>query len=186
MQIIKYKITTPEEDDFLLEIEIPCEKTFLDLNNAILQIVGYDTKMNYTFFLSDEKWDYRDEIIFECWDEKTQSELLLMKDTLLTHFDPIKGQRYLYVFDDINQRGFFIEIGRVRNLRKSEKEEDFVKYSLKGKIPKQLELDQNIEQIDENEMLEEFDDLLEDDLFEDINLAEDEYGAYSDSYDDDF
>lgn len=177
--IIKYKITTSENDDFLLEIELPKDKTFMDFHYAIVQACDYDPQMPGTFFLSDQMWDYHNEIIIERFDEESQANLLLMEETNLEHFNPFKGQRYLYVFDDIMQRGFFIEISNIRPLKQTEKLTDFPKFKLKEKPPKQFEIDSDFDKV-ENEDVNNFEE-----NFDDIdNLDDLDYEDYSDSYDD--
>lgn len=132
--ILKYKIFTPEEDDFLLEIEIDENSTFLDLHYAITKACNYNQKEITSFYLSDDGWDFGVEILRTRFDNELQPETLIMEETKLNHFSPVVGQRYLFVFDEILQRGFFIEISNIKNPKKSE---SYPKIIVSGKAPAQ-------------------------------------------------
>lgn len=177
--VIKFKIFTPEEDDFLLEIEIDENSTFFDLHSAIIKACSYNQKEITSFYLSDKNWDYGTEILCTRFDEESQAESLIMEEIKLNHFSPEVGQRYLFVFDEIMQRGFFIEIV---NIKKENKKNKLPKILISGKTPAQYE---NIEiesingkksnKINDDFDFDNFDDL---DEFDNDYNDFDEYNEY--------
>ncbi|MDR2836115.1 MAG: hypothetical protein LBV69_07990 [Bacteroidales bacterium] len=179
--IIKYRLTTPENDDFYLDIEMFDENTFLDFHFAIIEACKFDNQVITTFYLSDENWDFQDEIIFTRFDEVLKAEMPLMEETRLSFFNPVKGQRYLYVFDEIHQRGFFIEIISVRDLKKTETKDNFPKFNIKGIPPQQFDLE-----FEEDELRNDFENDFDDDDFEEDLFGDDFGGDFSNNYSDDY
>lgn len=178
--ILKYKIFTPEEDDFLLEIEIDEESTFLDLHNAITKACKYNQKEITSFYLSDDSWDYGVEILRTRFDDELQTETLIMEETKLNHFSPEVGQRYLFVFDEILQRGFFIEISSVKNPKKTDK---YPKVTITGKVPSQYEKieDNDFSHNSRAKKNDDFDMAFDDlDKFDEFDNEFDEFADYND------
>ena len=167
--IIKYRIISGENDEFVRDIEIYSENTFLDLHMAIQSSCNYDPSLITTFFLSNESWDKVQEIILEKIDEESQAGLMLMEDTMLDTFYPEIGQRYIYIFDFFSVRSFFIEIVNTREKTREDMKLEFPICTLsKGKAPEQIYVDD----INEDEYLDEF-DIFEEEMgdydFEDID-----------------
>ena len=54
--VYRFLILSDEADDFKREIQIDSEATFLDLQNAILDSVGYTKDQMTSFFICDDDW----------------------------------------------------------------------------------------------------------------------------------
>ena len=54
--LFRFLILSDEADDFKREIKIDSESTFLDLQNAILDSVGYTKDQMTSFFICDDDW----------------------------------------------------------------------------------------------------------------------------------
>jgi hypothetical protein len=164
--IIKYRLISGENDDFVRDIEIHDDSTFIDLHLAIQSACDYDSSLLSTFYLSDKDWNKLDEIVLDRIDIESQADALLMEETLLDHFNPQPGQRYIYIFDFFSVRAFFIEIV---NLRKSGKDDVHLEFPIctlsHGKAPKQIFIDD----IDDND-LDDFDKFEEDIDDDDISF----------------
>ena len=52
--LFRFLILSDEADDFKREIKIDSESTFLDLQNAILDSVGYTKDQMTSFFICDD------------------------------------------------------------------------------------------------------------------------------------
>jgi hypothetical protein len=60
--VYKFRILSDEVDDFVREIAIDADATFLDLNNAILESTGYSASEMTSFFLCNDDWEKETEI----------------------------------------------------------------------------------------------------------------------------
>lgn len=164
--IIKYRLISGENDDFVRDIEIYDDSTFMELHLAIQAACDYDSNLLSTFYLSDKEWNKLDEIALERIDVESQADVLLMEETPLDHFNPLPGQRYIYIFDFFSVRAFFIE---VVNIRKSSKDDVHLEFPIctlsHGKAPKQIFIDD----IDDND-LDDFDKFEEDIDDDDISF----------------
>ena len=60
--LFRFLILSDEADDFKREIKIDSESTFLDLQNAILDSVGYTKDQMTSFFICDDDWSKKTEI----------------------------------------------------------------------------------------------------------------------------
>lgn len=170
--IIKYRIISGENDDFVRDIEIFSDNTFHDLHLAIQSSCDYDPSLLATFYLSNKAWDKLDEIVQELIDAETQEDVKLMKETTLEYFEPIIGQRYIYIFDFFSVRTFFIEIVNIRKKTKDDENLEFPICTLHhGKAPRQVFIDDiNEDELGISDDMNGFDDDDLDDLgFENID-----------------
>jgi hypothetical protein len=167
--IIKYRIVSGENDEFVRDIEIYSDNTFYDLHLAIQAACDYDPSLITTFFLSNDLWDKVQEIILEKIDEESQSNLFLMKETKLNSFLPEVGQRYIYIFDFFSVRSFFIEIVNIREKTREDLKLEFPICTLsKSQAPSQVFVDDISDTDFMDEINDEFDDF-EFDEFENID-----------------
>ena len=60
--LFRFLILSDEADDFKREIKIDSESTFLDLQNAILDSVGYTKDQMTSFFICDDDWSKKTEM----------------------------------------------------------------------------------------------------------------------------
>ena len=67
--VLKIVLLSDEEEDFVREINIDSEDTFLDLQNVILDSVGYSKDQMTSFFICNDYW------------EKEQDVLVIERDT---------------------------------------------------------------------------------------------------------
>lgn len=134
--IYKFRIVSDEVNNFKREITIDSGATFEDLKNAICDSVNYDKNMLSSFFICNEDWDREKEITFEEMDSDSGDDRWLMDDTTLDEMIEDEGQKLQFVFDYVNDRGFFMEMKELvpgRNLK-----DPVCSLSL-GQAPKQIE-----------------------------------------------
>lgn len=161
-KIIKYRIISAKDDDFVRDIEIEETSTFMDLHLAIQDACNYDPSLLTTFYLSNKNWDKLKEISAECIDPETQKDVYLMEYTKLNKFDPVIGQRYIYIFDFFSVRAFFLEIVNIRDKSEEDYKLEFPICTLsKGNPPKQIFVD-DIDEFYENDSFNEDTDLFDD------------------------
>ena len=111
--IYRFTIISDEVDDFVREIQIDPEATFLDFHEAILKSVGYTNDQMTSFFICDDDWEKEKEITLEEMDNNPEMDSWIMKETRLNELIEDEKQKLLYVFDYMTERCFFIELSEI-------------------------------------------------------------------------
>jgi predicted metalloprotease with PDZ domain len=111
--IYRFTIISDEADDFLREIQIDPEATFLDFHKTILSAVGYKDDQMTSFFICDEDWDKEKEITLEEMDDNPEIDSWVMADTKISELVEDEKQKLLYMFDYMTERYFFIELTEI-------------------------------------------------------------------------
>lgn len=133
--VYKFLLLSDEVDNFRCEIEIAPDATFLQFHNAILEAVGYDKNQITSFFVCSDNWEKQQEITLIDMGADSATDTYLMEDTQLDEFVEDVGQRLLYVYDNMTERAFFIELKAIIPHRALDKP---ACVSCKGKAPVQL------------------------------------------------
>ncbi|MCC8154849.1 MAG: hypothetical protein LIP01_12000 [Tannerellaceae bacterium] len=107
--VFRFLLLSDEVDDFIREIRIDAEDTFLDLHKAILDSVGYDHDQMTSFFICDDDWSKKTEITLVDMDKSSEEDSYIMEDTRLEELLEDEEQKLLYVFDYMTERAFFME-----------------------------------------------------------------------------
>ena len=95
------------------EIKIDSESTFLDLQNAILDSVGYTKDQMTSFFICDDDWSKKTEITLVEMDTSSEEDSYVMADTQLEELLEDEHQKLLFVFDYMTERAFFMELREI-------------------------------------------------------------------------
>ncbi|WP_321437998.1 hypothetical protein [uncultured Bacteroides sp.] len=111
--VYRFTIISDEVDDFVREIQIDSEATFLEFHEAIIKSVGYTNDQMTSFFICDEDWEKEKEITLEEMDNNSEEDSWVMKDTLLSDLIEDEKQKLIYVFDYMTERSFFIELSEI-------------------------------------------------------------------------
>ena len=111
--IIKLRAICGEDEDFLREIEISGDSTFLELHSFIQQNLKYDDKQLATFFITDNGWNKEQEITLFDMSDGELSQSLLMEKTTLNNLLTKAKQRFIYIFDLFSERALFIEVIKI-------------------------------------------------------------------------
>lgn len=112
--VYRFKLVSDEASNFMREIEIDSENTFLQLRNCILESVGYTKDELDSFFLCNEDWEMEEEITLE--DMGTSSsdrDTWLMDSTPVSELVEEEGQKLVFQFDYMTERGFFMELKEI-------------------------------------------------------------------------
>ena len=155
-----FRILSNEEENFILEIKLPSNKSFLDFHKAIIEGLGYDKSLLTSFYLTNAEWEKQQEITLIDMSEESNSSLLRMEDCLLKDFIAGERSRLLFVFDFFFERAFNIEV--IQNTQKDIQEVLPLILKLEGTIPQQAQIP-NIEE-------ESLEDLMDNTFDEDISF----------------
>lgn len=109
--IITFRFISDEEDDFVLDVNIKHDQTFLELHEAIQKQLDFDPTQLASFVKSNEEWEKLDEIALMDMGEDTQVHI--MAETKIEYFISQKNERILYIYDFFEERLFFGSITRI-------------------------------------------------------------------------
>lgn len=136
--ILHFLMLSAEKEDFVREILIDAEHTFLQLHQAIQVNLNFDQSQLASFFTASSDWMKEEEITLMRMDE-SQTEIHVMEESKLKDFVNEKGEKLVYVFDMFGNRGAFLEVMNISDTRKLA-EPSIIKEE--GEIPEQLLLDE--------------------------------------------
>ncbi len=166
MLIYKFKIRFEDHEDFLREIELRADQTFEDFHQAILGNLGLDPGMLASFFICDHRYRRHQEIQLVDMDttpppgdtpvvgegegeadesadlsktgqkDERQNDALLMHKTFLKDHIDDPHQRMLFMYDNLNQWTFFIELMKIQRASDTESYPRISKS--KGAVPREL------------------------------------------------
>jgi hypothetical protein len=178
MHVYKFRLLSDINDDFVRDIEIQANQTFLDFHNIISECVNLNGKELASFHICDQKWNKMQEITLldmignedSTEESKTVEETFIMKDSVVRDFINEPHQRLVYEYDFLNMNTFFIEL---LSVHKQKDEGYYPRCTLKKGDMEKLPVPQLILDDDEvltEHLLSEFDDLLDNtfDIREDI------------------
>jgi len=120
--VFRFILLSDEADGFMREIHIDSEATFLELNDAILDSVGYAKDQITSFFTCDDYWEREQEITLIEMDTSSEYDNLIMSEVKLEELVSEEDQKLAFIFDHLNERAFFIELQEIipgKNLKKA-------------------------------------------------------------------
>lgn len=108
--IYRFLMLSEENDFFRREIQIDSEATFAQLNDFLMDHLGYGRQEMTTFHICDDEWNKLQEVTLLDMGMSSEYDLYLMDSTRLEELIEDKGQRLLFIFDMLSERGFFMEL----------------------------------------------------------------------------
>jgi len=111
--VYRFLLLSDEADNFKREIQISSLATFLDLHDVILKATGYDPNQLYSFFICGDDWSKQTEVTLIEMDTSSEEDCYIMEDTSLEDLITDEHQKLLYVFDQLSERVFFIELREI-------------------------------------------------------------------------
>lgn len=111
--LYRFIIISNEVEDFMREIKIDANATFLQLHKAILDSCGYDNGELTSFTICGDDWEKGQEITLEEMDTSSEQDSYVMATTRLTEFLLDEKQHLIYTFDPLAERMFFIELSQI-------------------------------------------------------------------------
>lgn len=111
--IFRFILISDEAEDFMREIQLDSDATFLDFHKAILATCGYKDDQLTSFTMCENGWEKCQEITLEEMDTDSDQDSYVMADTALSEFIDEEKQHLLYTFDPLAERCFFIEVAEI-------------------------------------------------------------------------
>jgi len=169
--VLYIRLLSNDAEDFVMEIAVNDNATFMELHTYIQKSLGYDSSNMASFVITDNDWNREKEISLMKMNEEDK-DIELMEETTLKEFIKNKKQRLLYVFDFFSERAFFME---VFDIRKGEiREPELIKKE--GTPPEQIAIDDSFtdDAFYSEDMGNEFDEGFEDlDSLDPDNIPDD-------------
>ncbi|MEG1617171.1 MAG: hypothetical protein RR202_12030 [Bacteroidales bacterium] len=176
--VYKFLILSDEVDNFGREISIDSDATFLDLQNAILDSVNYSKDQITSFFICDDDWEKKTEITLIEMDTTTEYDNWVMEDTRLSELLEDEKQKLLFVFDNVADRCFFMEL---RSIEPGKSLDKAICTKSVGDAPVQI---QSFEDFNTNVAAADFTaDLYGDEEFDPSEIDEEGFQNYSEAED---
>ncbi len=121
MHAYKFRIQFEENEDFCMDVELKASQTFLDFHNAIKNFCQITTNELASFFISDDSWRKKKEIMLfdmnegQYDDEELKAKKpMIMETSVLNKVIINPHQRFLYVYDFIKMHTFSIELIQIK------------------------------------------------------------------------
>ena len=110
--IYRFLIISDEVDNFMREIQLDANATFLDFHRLIIKACGYEDNQLTSFTICERGWEKGDEITLEEMDSYTGRGNRIMADTELSEYLEDEKQHLLYTIDTLADRDFFKELAQ--------------------------------------------------------------------------
>ncbi|MCX7863296.1 MAG: plasmid pRiA4b ORF-3 family protein [Bacteroidales bacterium] len=107
--VYKFKVLSDEDDKFFMDIEILSSQTFYDLHDLIQDELEYDRSHLASFYTASHSWRRLKEIPLMAINDKS-SNTITMEKAVLADYVKDAHQKFIYVFDYINDRCFYLEL----------------------------------------------------------------------------
>lgn len=183
MNTVVLRIVVDTEEDIFRDIEIRGDQNFEELHDAIIRSFKFGGDQMASFYMSNDNWEKGQEIglmdvsAFD-GDNSTPS----MKNTVISDFLSDPHQKMLYVYDFLKMWIFYVEVIAINDADESEGYPRVVREFGEAPDENSKDLPDLFEGIDLGEdddfgMKEDFDDDLDD--FDD----DDPFNEFEDSYD---
>ncbi len=111
--IYQFTLISDEIEDFMREIQIDSEATFLDFHRTILDSVGFADNQMTSFFICDDNWEKGKEVTLEAMDYGSDEDNYVMESTRISELVEDEKQKLIYIFDPLSERCFFIELTKI-------------------------------------------------------------------------
>lgn len=108
--VYKFLVISDEVDNFKRVIKIDSDATFKELNDAILESVGYTKDQMTSFFICEDDWEKHTEVTLVDMGKDSDEDIWLMESTRLSELVEDEGQRLMFTFDYLTDRSFFMEL----------------------------------------------------------------------------
>jgi len=108
--VLKFRLISNEQDNFVRDFEILAEQSFFDLHMIIQENLHFDKSQIASFFTCNPDWEKEQEItLFELSDEESHKVITMENAIVGDHMLDVHD-KMIYVFDVFNERLFFMEL----------------------------------------------------------------------------
>ncbi len=180
--VYKFLVISDEVEDFKRVIKIDSDATFKELNDAILDSVGYTKDQMTSFFICEDDWEKHTEVTLVDMGKESDEDIWLMESTRLSELVEDEGQRLMFTYDYLTDRSFFMEL---RETIFGEELEAAVCTKSVGEAPAQMiDFEEVEKKMAQQANIDDLDaDFYGTDEYDISELDEDSFGSYDPSMD---
>lgn len=165
MELYKFKITIENQQDFIREVLIKPSQNFEDFHLIIKKCIDIKDNELASFYTSDEDFNKINEITLLDMSENNSQNMIMRNCTINDFVDEIE-KYFIYEYDFLKLKTFKIEFIGTEESKKNEKYPKCI--SSKGKLEtKKTEENFNIQDMDEEKLLKDFEEILKGSDFSD-------------------
>ena len=106
--VLKFRMLTDENDNFVRDMDVPAEISLLDLHNFITQTLGYDECMA-SFFTADDRWERLREFTLMDMGQAGDEAPLPMDGVMVGQVIRRLHDRLIWLFDMFANRAYYLE-----------------------------------------------------------------------------
>lgn len=108
--ILKLRMLSDENDNFVRDFEVPHAMTLLQLNDFILDSIGYEECMT-SFFTADDHWNrLREFTLMDMGAGEGEDEPMAMESVTLAELVVADYNRLILQFDMLADRAFYLQV----------------------------------------------------------------------------
>ncbi len=182
MQVYRFRVQLEEQDDFLRDIDVKPGQNFRQFHECLKKTIGLEGEELASFFVCDHLWRKKQEITLidmmegeetslTYEDEETkaqkQLEIKVMDDIKIKEVIEDPHQRFVYEYDFLNPKTFYIELTKIVDGDESKSYPLVAKEAgilAKTVVPKHIS-DEELDEDDRKAMLDEFNEMVENEEF---------------------
>lgn len=166
--VLKFRLISNEQDDFIRDIETLDDQTFFHLHEAIQDNLHFDKSQIASFFICNQKWEKEQEITLFELSEEEAAKVLVMDNTKIGDYMQGTHDKMLYVYDVFNERLFFTELVEIL---KQDPSKAYPRCSFeKGQPPQQVFMDAIFNSKSQEENIPMADTFIDDEMFDEEDL----------------
>jgi len=113
MIIYKFRVLFDSTEDVFRDIEIRSTQNFEEFHEIIVAAFGFDNSQMASFYLSNDQWDKGQEITLfdmQLGEEDNSDPIMVMEDIQVKSQIKAIGDHFLYSYDFLDMKSFFIEL----------------------------------------------------------------------------
>ena len=107
--VLKFRMLTDENDNFIRDFEVPAGITLLELHNFIVGALGYDDCMA-SFFTADDRWERLREFTLTDMGFGDGDAPVPMSEVLVGQVIRRIHDRLIWLFDMFANRAYYLEV----------------------------------------------------------------------------
>lgn len=108
--ILRLRMLSDENDNFVRDFEVSHEMTLLELHKFIIESIEYDDCMA-SFYTADEQWNPLQEFsLMDLGEESFEGAPVAMDKVALAELVVSECNRLIYQFDMLADRAFYLEV----------------------------------------------------------------------------
>ena len=107
--VLKFRMLTDENDNFIRDFEVPADITLLELHNFIVRALDYDDCMA-SFFTADDRWERLREFTLTDMGLGDDDGPLPMNEVLVGQVIRRIHDRLIWLFDMFANRAYYLEV----------------------------------------------------------------------------